>query len=228
MANQYSEEGWICNRGVTAIKKSFDVNQSTVQCFCPPSYYGDRCEFMSDRLTVFIRFQNQTNDLSKGVIKILALLVVIINDTATVIDRHKVHFTAALNNFKDKQKFYFVYPRPHQLRSNTYRYTVHFEAYQLDEDDRIEFLGIWIYPVPFNFLPSQRLAKVLKYTQQSQLEPNHTCLSKINPCLNEGKCHPIMNKLSDIHSYWCQCGNSSYGSHCQFKDQSCFISSTKL
>jgi hypothetical protein len=228
MAIQYSEEGWICNRGVTAIKKSFDVNQSTVQCFCPPSYYGDRCEFMSDRLTVFIRFENQTNDLSKGVIKILALLVVNINDTATVVDRHKVHFTAALNNFKDKQKFYFVYPRPHQLRSNTYRYTVHFEAYQLDEDDRIEFLGIWIYPVPFNFLPSQRLAKVLKYTQQSQLEPNHTCLSKINPCLNEGKCHPIMNKLNDIYSYWCQCGNTSYGSHCQFKDQSCFTSSTKL
>ncbi|CAF5085464.1 unnamed protein product, partial [Rotaria sp. Silwood1] len=201
--------------------------QSLVRCFCPPSYYGNRCEFMSDRVTVFIRFENQTNGLSKGVIKILALLVVIVNDTSTVLDHHEVHFTSALDNFKEKQKFYFVYPRPHQLRSNTHRYIARFEAYQLNEDESIEFIAVWIYPVPFNFLPSQRLAKVLKYTQQPQLELNHTCLSTTNPCLNEGKCHPIMNKLSDIHSYWCECGNSSYGSHCEFKDQSCFISSTK-
>ncbi|CAF4608992.1 unnamed protein product [Rotaria socialis] len=228
MAHQHSEEGWICNRGVAGIKKLFGESQLTVQCFCPPSYYGDRCEFMSDRLTVFIRFENQSNALSKGIIKILALLVVIINDTATVLDRHEVHFTSALDNFKEKQKFYLVYPRPHQLRSNTHHYTVRFEAYQLNEDESIEFLAVCIYPVPFNFLPSQRLAKVLKYIQQPQLESNHTCLSKTNPCLNEGRRHPIMNKLSDIHSYWCECRNSSYGSHCEFKDESCFISSTKL
>ncbi|CAM4796300.1 unnamed protein product [Rotaria magnacalcarata] len=228
MAHQHSEEGWICNRGVAGIKKLFGESQLTVQRFCPPSYYGDRCEFMSDRLTVFIRFENQSNALSKVIIKILALLVVIINDTATVLDRHEVHFTSALDNFKEKQKFYLVYPRPHQLRSNTHHYTVRFEAYQLNEDESIEFLAVCIYPVPFNFLPSQRLAKVLKYIQQPQLESNHTCLSKTNPCLNEGRRHPIMNKLSDIHSYWCECRNSSYGSHCEFKDESCFISSTKL
>ncbi|CAF4403477.1 unnamed protein product, partial [Rotaria magnacalcarata] len=228
LANQYSKEGWICNRGVAGNKKSFDISQSIVHCFCPPSYYGGRCEFMSDRLTVFISFKNQTNGSSTGVIKILALLVVTINDTETVLDRHEVHFIPALDNYKEKQKFYFVYPRPHQLRSNTHHYTVRFEAYQLNENESIEFLAVWIYPVPFNFLPSQRLAKVLKYTQQSQLALNHTCFTKTNPCLNEGKCHPIMNKLSDIHSYWCECGSNSYGSHCEFKDQSCFISSKKL
>ena len=172
LAEEYSGEGWICNRGVSVYQKSFNVNGFTIKCFCPSSYYGNRCEFMSDRLTVFIRFENQTNDTSKGVIKILALLVVAINDTTTVLDRHEVHFTSALDNFKEKHKFYLVYRRPHQLRSNTHRYTVRFEAYQLNENDSIEFLAVWIYPVPFNFLPSQRLAKVLKYTQQSRLESN--------------------------------------------------------
>ncbi|CAF4788826.1 unnamed protein product, partial [Rotaria socialis] len=228
LANQFSKEGWICNRGVAGNKKSFDVSQSFVHCFCPPSYYGNRCEFMSDRLTVFISFKNQTNGSSTGVIKILALLVVLINHTSTVLDRHEVHFTSTLDNYKEKQKFYFIYPRPHQLRSNTHNYTVRFEAYQLHENESIEFLAVWIYPVPFNFLPSQRLAKVLKYTQQSQLALNHTCFTRYNPCLNEGRCHPIMNKLNEIHSYWCECGNNSYGSHCEFKDQSCFISSTKF
>ncbi|CAF4610523.1 unnamed protein product, partial [Rotaria magnacalcarata] len=104
---------------------------------------------MSDRLTVFISFKNQTNGSSTGVIKILALLVVTINNRETVLDRHEVHFISALDNYKEKQKFYVVYSRPHQLRSNTHHYTVRFEAYQLNENESIEFLAVWIYPVPF-------------------------------------------------------------------------------
>ena len=228
MATQHSGEGWTCNRGVAAIQKSFGKNEIIVKCFCPPSYYGDRCEYMSDRLTVFVRFEDQTNSLLNSIIKILALLIVTVDNTTTVVDHHEVHFTSIFANFGQKQKFYLVYPRPHQLRSNTHHYTVRFEAYQLNENDSIEFLAVWIYLIPFNFLPSQRLAKVLKYTQQLHVESNHTCFSKINPCLNEGICHPFMNKLNDIHSYWCQCKNNSYGSHCQFTDHSCFINSTKL
>ncbi len=35
------EEGWICGRGV-AMKK----NQ--LQCVCPPSFYGEYCQYFSD------------------------------------------------------------------------------------------------------------------------------------------------------------------------------------
>ncbi|CAF1101303.1 unnamed protein product [Adineta ricciae] len=145
MATQHSAEGWICNRGVAAMQKSFGKNKTIVKCFCPPSYYGDRCEFMSDRITVFIRFEDQTNSLLKGIIKILALLIVTVDNTTTVVDHHEVHFTSIVANFGEKQKFYFVYPRPHQLRSNTHHYTIRFEAYQLNENDSIEFLAVWIY-----------------------------------------------------------------------------------
>lgn len=221
LANRYAEDGWTCNRGVRAAHRAFRVNKLSVKCFCPPSYYGDRCEFMSDRLTIFITFENQMNNTFEGVIQILAQLVVNINHTETIVDHHEVHI---LNNFKEKQKFYFVYPRPHQLRSNIHSYTVRFQAYQLYENDTIQFLATWIYPVPFHFLPSQRLAKVLKF------QSNHTCSLSTNPCLNGGKCHPIMNMLNDTHSYWCQCQNNSYGSHCQFRDQSClnYCSRTSL
>lgn len=181
---------------------------------------------MSDRFTVFTHFQGHTDRISKGVIKILALFIVTINDTTTVLDHHEYHFTSALENLDEKHKFYFVYPRPHQLRSRTNNYAIRFEAYLLNNDETIEFLAVWIYPIPFNFLPSQRLAKVLKYNQPSQLNINHTCLSNNNPCLNGGKCHPLMNKFNDTQSYWCECRNDSYGSHCQFKDRSCFINST--
>lgn len=226
LAQIHSKEGWLCNRGILGWKKLFDDDQPQIQCFCPPSYYGEWCQWMSDRLTIFTHFQDNKKMISKGIIKILALFIVKINDTTTILDHHEYYFNPILNNLDEKHKFYFIYPRPHQLRSNTSSYSVRFEAYLLNDNETIQFLAVWIYSVPFNFLPSQRLAKILKYNRQSQLNINHTCLSRNNPCLNGGECHPLMNKLNDMHSYWCQCGNNSYGSHCEFKDQSCFITSS--
>ncbi|CAF4582983.1 unnamed protein product [Rotaria sp. Silwood2] len=183
---------------------------------------------MSDRLTVFTHLEDLNSSLSTSVIKILALFVVTVNETTTVLEHHEFHFTPALHNLDEKHKLYFVYPRPHQLRSNINKYAIHFEAYQLNDDMTIEFLAVWIYPVPFNFLPSQRLAKVLKYTKRPQLQANHTCLSNNNPCLNGGKYRPIMNKVNDTQSYWCECRNGSYGSNCESKDQSCGTDSRKM
>jgi hypothetical protein len=182
---------------------------------------------MSDRFTIFTHFQDKTGRLTKGVIKILALFIVNINETTTILDHHEYHFIPALDNLDEKHKFYFVYQRPYQLRSNRNNYSVRFEAYLLNDDETIEFLAVWIYPIPFNFLPSQRLAKVLKYNPRSQMDINHVCYLN-NPCLNKGKCHPLMNKLNDSYSYWCECGNRTSGLHCQFKDDSCFINSTNM
>jgi hypothetical protein len=157
---------------------------------------------MSDRFTVFTHFQDQTKTISKGVIKILALFIVTINNITTVLNHHEYHFTPALKNLDEKHKFYFVYPRPHQLRSSTSTYTVRFEAYLLNNDETIDFLGVWIYPIPFNFLPSQLLAKVLKYHRWSELNINHTCSSNNNPCLHGGKCHfshPIPQSYTFLH-----------------------------
>lgn len=228
LAHAYSREGWICNRGVFGWRMSFDVDEPQRQCFCPPSYFGDWCEFMSDRITVFTHFEDQSGYLSKGVIKILALLVLILNDTTTIRDHHEFSFIPALGNLDEKHKFYLVYPRPHELRSNVARYAVRFEAYHLNDDETIDFLAAWFYAVPFNFLPSQRLAKVLKYSRRARLKTNHMCLSNNSLCLNGGKCHPFMNKLTDTQSYWCECESGLHGPHCEFKDQLCLISTTTL
>lgn len=223
-ARKFSQDGWICNRGILAWKNSSDNNRLEIQCFCPPSYYGKWCQWMSDRITIFTYFQSQTNyDLSKSVIKILTLFIITTNNNnkTTILDHHEYHFTPALQDLIKKHKFYFIYPRPHQLRLKTSTYTIRFEAYLLNDDETIQFLAVWIYSIPFHFLPSQRLAKVLKYIHQPQLNINHICSSINNPCsINGGKCHPLMNKLNDINAYWCDCTNKSYGSHCEFKDQS--------
>ena len=173
---------------------------------------------MSDRITVYTHFEDQSSQLLSGVIRVLILLIHVSNRNQTIVDHEQIHFTPELDDLRIKQKLYLVYPRPHQLRSNTSRYEVRFEAYHVIDDESIKFLGVWLYPVVFNFLPSQRIVKVLTYVSPNSLSTDHICLSKQNPCLNSGICRPIMNQMHENESYWCGCSSNSYGLQCEFTD----------
>jgi hypothetical protein len=200
----------MCNRGIAVRQygdKIIDV------CFCPPSYYGEYCQYFSERLTVVTNFEDLTNTL-RFTIKILAVFVT----NETVLDHHEFHFTVALHDFKRKHKFYFVFPRPHRL-SPTSNYTVRFELYHLNSNSMIAFLAVWIYPIKFTFLPSNRLAKVLRYKGPIN-DPYHICVLN-SPCQNNGICHQVTNG-NDKKTYWCECGNTSYGNECQYISRSCF------
>lgn len=221
LAQLYSAPGWLCNYGFFSRKQDHRTNQTIIQCLCPPSYYGDRCEFISDRITVHTQFQDQGQRLTSGVVKVLALLISKTNKTTSVVDHHEFHYVSNQYSLNPKNKFYLVYPRPHKLRSNTIQYEIRFEAFHLHDNETIRFLAVWLYPVPFNFLPSQRIAKILQYPNSSHLSSNHTCSQSKSPCLNNGVCHPILNRLNDSQSFWCECQSNSYGSHCQFQDDSC-------
>jgi hypothetical protein len=71
-------EGWICGRGI-AIKKN------EIQCFCPPSLYGEYCQYFSDRIPVIISLNNIPSELLEeqtNTIKILSLFL--FNTFATI------------------------------------------------------------------------------------------------------------------------------------------------
>jgi hypothetical protein len=201
-------EGWICGRGI-AIKRK--INDGT-QCFCPPSLYGEYCQYFSDRIVVIISFDNIPTELLEqetDTIKILAMLLS--NDS--IIDHHVFHlpwiFSGELNK---KFRFNLIHHRP-KLLFNSYK--VQFEAYHLSSDSSIKFVAIWEYPIKFPFLPSYRLLQILKFenTQRSMNE-THIC-EKSNPCLHNSTCHSIMNKINHTSSYYCHCNNQTFGKHCQ-------------
>ncbi len=216
LAQKYSREAWICNRGVAVRQHG---NSIIDNCFCPPSYYGRYCQYSSDRLTIITHFEDLTNMLS-STIKILALFL----ENGTVVDHHEFHFTAALNDFKKKHKFYFVHRRPHYLSTDA-DYKIRFELYQLSADSTIEFLAVWLYTIEFYFLPSNRIARILKYRGVIR-DPQHICMTN-NPCQNNGTCYPLMN-INDKKTYWCDCGDKFYGNNCQNTDRSCFNKNSSI
>ena len=208
-----SIEPWTCNRGVAVQKRINKSSNPIIECFCPPSYFGRFCQYFSDRLTIFTHLDGLKNifkdhqQLLNITIKVLATLI---HNESDIIDHNQIHFSPILNNLDEKQKFYFVYPRPRTLSRNRL-YKVRFEAFELNMNTTIRLLAVWEYPINFNFLPSFRIAKILKFQQEEQ-QSDHIC--RMNPCQNNGSCYPIMN-INDSTTYFCFCTNNSYGKNCE-------------
>ena len=204
--------GWICGRGV-AIKTN-QINQ--LQCFCPPSLYGEYCQYYSDRISVIIGFDHIPSYLVEqpsNIIKVLALLLS--NDD--IIDYHVFHLPLVLSRDLNKKfRFNLIHRRP-KVTSKTY--TVRFETYHLSLDSSIKFLAVWEYPVHFPFLPSYRLVQILRFENSaSSITPAHICRTT-NPCRHNSTCDSVMNKISNISAYHCHCKGSTFGRQCEHLSQ---------
>lgn len=201
-------EGWICGRGV-AIRQT---HSNQIQCFCPPSLYGQYCQYYSDRITTITSLENISSELleqEESVIKIVASLLS--NDD--IVDHHVFHLPLILSKELNKKfRFNLIYSRP-KISSKSYK--VRFEAYNLRISSSIVFLGVWEYPIHFPFLPSYRLAQVLKFDQNvTFISSKHICKAA-NPCLHGSTCHGVINQLDNILVYYCHCNNQSFGKHCE-------------
>ncbi|CAF4520202.1 unnamed protein product, partial [Rotaria sp. Silwood2] len=49
---------WYCNRGIlipVVVRLASDPDIGKGECLCPPSYYGDRCQYQSQRVSLSIQ-----------------------------------------------------------------------------------------------------------------------------------------------------------------------------
>jgi hypothetical protein len=211
----------ICNRSV-AVKY---YTGHTV-CFCPQSFYGSQCEFYSDRVTVLIHLDLTNYHSSLDQIEIIKILVTFLFKDQ-IIDYYEFYVNPQLhnqNNYVSKQLIFFVYPRTKAVlnmkkndRNGTQLYSIRFEAFDLYFNETIHPIGVWHYPIYFDFLPSFRLSKILRFHPSILLYLSKLCTS--NPCGSNGNCQEIIN--SNDSSYFCSCHSGYYGIHCEFYDEKC-------
>ena len=200
------------NRGVAT-----RMHNGTVACFCPPQYYGDKCQFHSDRL-VFLFHLNFSDSIylastnTNLVLKLLVLLLVR-NRSLITIEFH-VRPAEELETFR-KRVEHLLYPHSAEWRHSRqarqinrsrlldeHPYSLRIEAYELDGEQPPRLVGLWLYPIYFDFLPSFRFAKVLRIPR---LDPTDNPCSS-NPCPPEEECYPLLNQRS---AYACLCPNCS-------------------
>ncbi|CAF3380152.1 unnamed protein product [Rotaria socialis] len=195
-----------CNRGV-----GVHMNNGSIACFCPPQYYGDKCEFHTDRITVLLHLNLSQSiyrvDMNvKIVLKILVLLL--FNNETITSNLFHVRPTAEMIIYS-KTMMHFLY-------SHSPRFLQHKNQRYVNQNDSGEpfLIAVWQYPVYFDYLPVYRLAKVLQLTKPTVIQ--NPCSS--NPCNKNQDCQQLMNEKS---KYICLCKSNFTGENCSIEDKHC-------
>ena len=139
-----------------------------------------------------------------------------------IIDYYEFHVHPQLQDEHNyvKQVIFFQYSRDKTFiqlkrnnRSGTQLYSVRFEAFNLHSNEKIEPIGVWEYPMYFDFLPSFRLSKILRFPPPPP--PNASSLDdpcSSNPCGQNGFCQKMISSYRSSH--FCSCPSGFHGDHC--------------
>ncbi|CAF1525356.1 unnamed protein product, partial [Didymodactylos carnosus] len=143
-----------CHRGIPIESKEGN------RCLCPPSYYGDLCQYQSERLTIYLQIETSSDDdYHETAFKFLISLMSEEqnNTTLIVVDSEEIlHFPYKhLSLFK--HLFYLNYPSD----KKTKQFYVRIDSFIVTTTS-VQYHLSWYYSVQFSFLPVNRLALILR------------------------------------------------------------------
>jgi hypothetical protein len=213
-----------CNRGVGVY-----FHNGSIVCFCPQPYYGDRCQFYQDRLTLMFHLNFSQSNYSKSTDSnlLLKFLVLFLFDEQ-VLSSYEFHHRPALErNSYLKNINQFVYSRAKPFLTHKQKryfnrtyiqheqpYSIRIESYQIEMNQKPHLIAVWQYLIYFDYLPSFRFSKVLHLL--SPLTSPDPCLSQ--PCGEYQRCYPLQNNRSN---YICLCPENYLGRNCSEFDEQC-------
>ncbi|CAF3971907.1 unnamed protein product, partial [Rotaria sp. Silwood1] len=161
------------------------------QCLCPPSYYGDTCQWQSDRLTIILQIDLQPDvyDLQT------TIFTFILRIDQTIHHEQIMHFHQQQERLK--HIIYLIAPTDKQPIS------ARIDACQVTSNS-VHHQMVWIFDVPFAFLPVNRLALRLSVGQSL---PSISCSIM---CVH-GVCKSYAN---NSRRHYCQCEDNWSGLDC--------------
>ncbi|CAF1458817.1 unnamed protein product [Rotaria magnacalcarata] len=182
---------WYCNRGIPV---NSTVRENEIKCFCPPVYYGDRCEYQRKRLNVILELQVTTLIVHTRVFILLIFLVQISTDYVTYsAELIYLHFVQCL----PKYIVDLLYPLSWQIKDQHY---IRISIFHLTQQNKqIDYRGSWFFAIDFEFLSVNRLVSKITLTENS----NPNILQKFThlPCVY-ARCESYLN---EPQHYFCQC-----------------------
>ena len=213
-----------CNRGLGVL-----LSNDSIVCFCPPQYYGEKCEYHADRLSVLLHLNlSRSISIDRNDRRIvLKLLVLCVFNNQTWLS-HQFHLRPSFESRTSKMITHFPYPRSSSFlqqrrkqflnRSSLlsfHPYSIRIELYLTRlKEPSLSLIAVWKYPIFFDHLPVFRLAKVLHFDEPSTARD--PCFPP--PCHHNEQCQQLMNNRSQ---YICLCKTGSTGEHCSTKASKC-------
>ncbi|CAF1003630.1 unnamed protein product [Adineta steineri] len=198
---------WICNRGVLV----YVGTELAEHCLCPPSYYGDRCQFQSQRVSLTVKFRKECTLNCHGV---YGIVLTLIDQNHTTYSYEQLTYIPT-NNCTMKYNLYFLYG-PHS-KDMTKNYTVDIHAYNKAD---LTYYTSWTLPVQFPFLPVNRMAAFLIIPPYT-MDIFDNCTLE---CGNHGHCAVYTNNKKQF----CRCDPGWTGLQCTIENINCDCSSDSL
>ena len=190
----YSEV-WICNRGILIRVGP----EKSIRCLCPPSYYGTRCQYQAQRVSLSLQFQRICSPVCQGLFTLVASLFD--TQTETVHSREIVSYMAQRDCYR-KFNIYLLYrDRP---KNPLLSYNVRIDAYE-KSGMTLTYYTSYLLQVKLSFLPVNRVAAFLTL---SKMNP------KVRTCTRfcgHGQCMLYAN--TELSSY-CLCEKGWSGMNC--------------
>ncbi|CAF4150537.1 unnamed protein product, partial [Adineta steineri] len=187
-----------CHRGLEV--RVWLKNSRIITCLCPPSYYGNRCQYQNQRINLVVRFRA----LSESRQTLFAIVISLIDNSNERIIHSSEQFTyLSARDCKIKFNNYLFYStRP---KDSTKNYSIHIDIY--DKNSLIH-RGSLLFPINFPFLPVHRLTLLVNIPGSANY---------IQSCLNDkcihGKCTKYFNTLETF----CQCKAGWSGKYCDIQ-----------
>ncbi|CAF3237514.1 unnamed protein product [Rotaria sp. Silwood2] len=202
-----------CHRGLDLrVWLNHEKNLTTNTCLCPPSFYGNICQYQNQRVSLTIKFRALSDSWST----LFAMIISLIDDTEERIINSYEQFTyLSIRDCKIKFNIYLLYSnRPKNLTNN---YAIHIDIY---EKASLTYRGSLLFPITFPFLPVYRLAFIADIPRNDK-----NIESCSNPRCIHGKCIRYSNNLQNTS--FCQCYQGWSGQYCTIP-HTCMCSSDSL
>ena len=234
-----------CHRGLDVLVRLDDTtNSDSYACLCPPSYYGDRCQYQTQRVTVSIEFRTFSNSYRT----LFAIVFSLIDDEEGIIHSYEQLTHLSATDCKTKYNFYLSYStRPKNMSKN---YAIHIDFY---EKISLTYHGSIYLPIKFTFLPVHRIASIVHIPRSNTNAHvcfkdgciHGTCTEYFNDSNNRTFCRcnsgwsginctipynctcelylSCLGMLAVSNRSICVCGLNKYGSRCLLTDPTCLV-----
>jgi hypothetical protein len=186
-------QAWLCNRGIVIyLNETHDEH-----CLCPPSHYGDRCQYQNERVSLTVQFSKENcPHLWRNVFRFSLMLI----DDEQEIHSHDHIIYVPIRDCPHKYNLNLLYKT--QPKDETKNFSVRVDAFVINP---LFYYTSWHLKIPFQFLPVNRVIAILFIPFQA----NHI----LNDCpfrCNHGQCFKYENK----NELFCRCDIGWWGAHC--------------
>lgn len=186
-----------CHRGLDVdVYLDKTKNITTNVCLCPPSYYGQTCQYQNQRVSLTLQFVALADSAYTPFIISVSLIDTTSNERLIHSNEQFIYLSSEY--CRKKFHIYLLYStRPKDIQK---QYAIHIDIYQqIDLEYRTSFIKLINYP----FLPVHRLVYLLEIP--SKYDTIQYCHHRY---CQHGECIQIGNES------FCQCQHGWFGESC--------------